>query len=237
VRPDVRELLGAHRHDRRDGGDRLNVVDLRRRHVEALQRRERRPRPRLPAPALERVEQRRLLAADVRAGAAVHDDLHVAEEPGGARVFDRALQHLVLGQVLAADVDEDALREDRVRGDQTALDQPVRDAPHDLAVLERARLGLVRIHDEVRRPCSAAVDQARLASGREPGAAAASQRGRHEVLDESVGVDRQRLRQCLVASDSAVLLEPREVPLVRSGQQELTRRHGAPPRAQGRPRA
>ena len=40
-------------------------------------------------------------------------------------------------QVLAADVDEDVLRLDRVRRDQAALDQPVRDAEHDLAVLER----------------------------------------------------------------------------------------------------
>ena len=78
-----------------------------RRVVEALDRRERRPRARLAAPALERVEQRRLLAADVRAGAAVDDDLDVAEDPRVARLVDGGLEDLVLGQVLAADVDED----------------------------------------------------------------------------------------------------------------------------------
>ena len=70
------------------------------RRVEAGDGRERRAQPRLAAVALERVEQRRLLAADVGAGAGVHDDLEVeagaedvlAEVARGVRLGDRGLQ-------------------------------------------------------------------------------------------------------------------------------------------------
>ena len=51
-----------------------------------LHRRERRLEPRPAALALERVEQRRLLAADVRAGAAVQREVeleHAVGRPGG----------------------------------------------------------------------------------------------------------------------------------------------------------
>src|SRR6266487_2229310 len=74
-------LLGAHRseplhapaEDPRDGGDRLDVVDRGRRPVQALHGRERRPQLGLAALALQRRQQRGLLAADVGAGAPVQD--------------------------------------------------------------------------------------------------------------------------------------------------------------------
>ena len=94
-----------------DGRDRLDVVDDGRRRVEARDRRERRLRARLAALALERLEQRRLLAADVRAGAAVHDDRHVAADLGPVlQLLERGDEDLVRARVLAADVDEDACR-------------------------------------------------------------------------------------------------------------------------------
>ena len=101
----------------------------------------------------------------------------VAEQAGVPRLVDRGLQHLVLRRVLAADVDEDVARLDRVRGDQAALDQPVRDLQHDLAVLERPGLGLVGVDREVDRlrDLVGRRDEARLASRREEGAAAAAQ--------------------------------------------------------------
>ena len=77
---ELRVLGAADLEHRRRGRDRLDVVDGRRRGVEAGDRRERRLRARLAAPALERLEQRRLLAADVGAGAAVEDDRDVAEQ-------------------------------------------------------------------------------------------------------------------------------------------------------------
>ena len=73
--PDRRVPLGAAVHDVRHVHQRLDVVDQRRPAVEALDRRERRLQARVAPLALERVEQCRLLAADVGAGAAVHDQL------------------------------------------------------------------------------------------------------------------------------------------------------------------
>jgi hypothetical protein len=51
-------------------------------------------------------------------------------------LLERADEHLVRAGVLAADVHEHVLRVDGVRGDQAALDEAVRDARHDLVVLE-----------------------------------------------------------------------------------------------------
>ena len=61
------EPVGALLDDQRRVRERLDVVDQRRALVEALVRRERRLQPRVAALALEAVEQRRLLAADVGA--------------------------------------------------------------------------------------------------------------------------------------------------------------------------
>ena len=52
---------------------------------------------------------------------------------------------------LAADVDEAELGADGVAGDGHALDQQVRVVLHDLPVLERARLALVGVADQVDR--------------------------------------------------------------------------------------
>ena len=69
------EPVGALLDDQRDVAERLDVVDQRRPLVEALVRGERGLQARVAALALERVEQRRLLAADVGALAAVHPQL------------------------------------------------------------------------------------------------------------------------------------------------------------------
>ena len=79
---ELRVLRAAHLEHRRHGRDRLDVVHGGRRRVEAGDRRERRLRPRLAALALERLEERGLLAADVRAGAAMDHDGDAAEEVG-----------------------------------------------------------------------------------------------------------------------------------------------------------
>ena len=120
--PGAGALLGAERlepgaaalDDVRKVGERLDVVDHRGLAVQALDRRERRLEPGLAAVALERVDERGLLAADVGAGATVDDDVAaeaaavdvVADVPGGARLLDAALEQQPLVEVLAADVDE-----------------------------------------------------------------------------------------------------------------------------------
>ncbi len=97
VRPaEIEERLAAVADDPRHRGERLGVVDRRRLAVEAEARRERRLEARLALLAFERLEQRRLLAADVGAVAVVVEEVEaevraqdvVAEESGVVRLGD-----------------------------------------------------------------------------------------------------------------------------------------------------
>jgi hypothetical protein len=74
-----------------------------------------------------------------------------SEDAGGVRLLDRRVHLLQRLGELAADVDVGGLGADRVGGDGGALDQRVRRPPHDLAVLERAGLALVRVYAQVVR--------------------------------------------------------------------------------------
>src|SRR4029079_4662821 len=92
------------------------------------------------------------------------------------RLLKRRHQHLELGAVLAADVDEGRRGADPEAHRDNALDQRVRVAQHDLAVLERAGLRLIGVHAQVGG--LAVLGQERgLAPGREPGPAAAAYAG------------------------------------------------------------
>ena len=123
----------------RHAGERLDVVDHGRRAVEALDRRERRPQPRLAAIPLERLEERRLLAADVRAGAPVHHHVQRIVAPRDlraqvtalVRLRDRALEHRARPDELAAAVHERGPAVDRVGADDQALQELVRIATAD----------------------------------------------------------------------------------------------------------
>ena len=221
---ELRVLRAAQLEDRRDRRHRLDVVDDGRRGVEALDGRERRLRARLAALALERLEQRRLLAADVCAGAAVHEDRDVTADVGPVlELLERGDEDLVRPRVLAADVDEHRLRLDAVRGDQAALDEPVRDPREDLVVLEAAGLRLVGVDDEVVRLGDRVGlgDERPLQPGGEEGAATAAQAGRLQLLDHRVGLHRARLGERLVAADRLVLGELRQVALVGICEDEL----------------
>ena len=166
----------------------------------------------------------------------MQDDRHAAEEVRLARLVERGAHDLELVQVLAADVDEDALRLDAVRGDEAALDQPVRREAHDVAVLERAGLGLVGVHDEVDRLARALREERGLAPGREPGAASPAQVRRRDRVDDRLRLLRSRLRQRLVAADRPVPVELREVVVLGPGGEELRTCHGSPRRSPARPR-
>ena len=174
--------------------------------------------------ALERLEQRGLLAADVGAGTAVQHDRHTAEQVlPAAELLERRAEHLVRAVVLAAQVDEDVMRLVRVGGDQAALEEAERDALHDLAILERARLGLVRVDDEVvrLRQRLRLGDEAPLATGRESCAAAAAEVAGHQLLDHLVR--RQRAGTCErgEAARLEVLLERPDRAAVRAAEDEL----------------
>ena len=242
-RPSFAYSLPPSCDDRRHRRDRLDVVDQARRGVQAGHGRERRLRPGLAALALERLEQRRLLAADVGAGAAVEDDRDAAEQLRLVHLRQRVAQDLELAQVLAADVDEDALGLDRVRRDQAALDQPERDGEHDLAVLERAWLGLVRVDDEVGRLAGALGEEARLAAGREEGAAASAQARVEDLLDDRRRLQLPRLLERVEAARLAVVGELEQRLLLRPGEDDellsrhrLTSHRGAPRRSPARRR-
>ena len=211
----------AHAQDHRDVHQRLDVVDQRRAAVQALDGRERRLQARVAALALERVEQRGLLAADVGAGAAVHDEVDrvvgaedvLAEVAGRARLGHRRVEHVGLVGVLAADEDERLVGADRVGADDDPLDEQMRVLLHQLAVLERAGLGLVGVADEVlvHRPLG---DEGHLLAHREAGAAAAAD-ARVEHLLQHVGrVHLQRLAQHLVAAAPRVAVERRQLGVV-----------------------
>ncbi len=187
------EPVGALGDDPRHVGERLDVVDQRRPAVEALDRREGRLQPRVAALALERVQQRRLLAADVGAGAAVDDQLEVAVgaedvRPQVARLVrfgDRGVEDVGLVVVLAADEDEGVAGVGGEGGDRDPLDQLVRVALHQLAVLEGAGLGLVGVAAEVLGHLPAR-QEGGLFAHREAGAAAAAQAGVFELLEDLV---------------------------------------------------
>ena len=140
---------------------RLDVVDHGRLAEQARLRRERRLVARLAAVALDRVEQRRLFAADVGAGAAAELDVEArSPRPSCRRRANRARGPASIAccsrsrgqRVLAAHVDVALLAPVAYAGDRHRLDERERVVLHQHAVLERARLRLVGVADEVVRP-------------------------------------------------------------------------------------
>eukprot|EP00982_Pelagococcus_subviridis_P013564 31264-Pelagococcus_subviridis.AAC.10 len=105
------------------------------------------------------LDERGLLAADVRARAVVNVNVEV--DPRAARVLSevarrvglvpRALEVEALVDVLAADVDVARARAHGGAGDEAAFQEFVRVVTHDLAVFARPGFGLVRVDHEVRR--------------------------------------------------------------------------------------
>ncbi len=120
--------------------------------------RERRAVARLAAEALERLDEGRLLAADVGAGAEGDDDVEVealdagdvlAEQAGGAALLDHVVEVRAQVGVLAAQVDDALAGADGAAGDGHAGEHEVGELGEDDAVLERARLTLVGVADDV----------------------------------------------------------------------------------------
>ena len=218
--PDPGEGLAAVGHDAQDVGQRLDVVDDRRLAEQPDLDRERRLVARLAALALDRLEERRLLAADVGAGAAPELDVEgearaqdvVTEEAGFAGAVD-GVGHARLGLgVLAADV-EVALRcAGREGGDRHRLDRRERVALEQDAVLERARLGFVGVAHEVVGLGRLGGDGGPLATGRERRAATArSACDVGDLRDDALGAELERAGEGRVAAVGAVVVERRRV--------------------------
>ena len=121
---------------------------------------------------------------------------------------DGGVEDVGLLLVLAADVDERVRCAGRVGADHDALDQLVRVLVHQLAVLEGARLGLVRVAAQVLLDV-AVRQEARLLAHREAGAAAAAQARGLELLSTwSEVISVSALRSAAVAAEALVDLDP-----------------------------
>ena len=164
---------------RREG---LDVVDDGRLRVEAFHGRERGLDTRHAALAFETLDERALFTADVRAGAAVDDDLEIesraldvgAEESLGLGVGNRLVEPFVAEGELAAEVDEREVTADRKRSDRDAFDERVRIQLDEHPILERGRLAFVGVDHEVAGE-GVRGEEGPLGGRREPGTTAAAQ--------------------------------------------------------------
>jgi len=188
-------------HDRRNHCDALDIVHRRRAAIETGPRRERRFQPRLALLALEALDHRGFLAADIGAGAAMDEDVEIiagfrgilADQPRVIGFLDGGLHDLGFHDIFAADIDIGGARAHRETGDQGALNQLVRIVAQDFAVLAAARLGFVGIdHQKARARIALTVLRRLLGherpfeTGRETRAAAPAQAAGLHLLDDPV---------------------------------------------------
>src|SRR5439155_5794061 len=156
---------------------------------------ERRLVARLTALALDGVEQRRLLAAYVRARASAHLDVKaraggrdvVAEEVAFSRLLYRAFHAVPRQRVLAAHIHVAVLAASREARDSHSLDHSERVALHQDAVFEGARLRLVRVAHHVVRARRGAGDRVPLAARWKSRAAPAEQPRVGDLADHRFG--------------------------------------------------
>ena len=233
LRAERRIPLRALEHDRRNIGERLDVVEHAGLAPEALVGRERRPRTRLAALALDRRHERSLFTADE--GARAHADLEVevearahdvvAQQAVLARLVEREVEALDGQRVLGAHVDVALMRADRVGADDHALDEAVGIAFEHRAVHERARVALVTVAEHVLHVAGRVVGELPLHAGREAGAAAAAQAaGEHlgdHLLRCHLGEDLGH-REVTVAGDVLLDLEGVDHARVAQGDLHLT---------------
>ena len=233
-------LLGAHARvpvravaqDLRGGAEGLDVVDGGGQPVQARRRREGRFEARVGAQALQRVHERGFLAADVRPGAPVHVQLEVEaaaqdvlpQQSGRAGLVNGGPDALGGVHVLTPDVDVPHRGAHGVRGDDHALDQLVRVLGEQVAVLEGAGLGFVRVADDVVRFAVLQGHERPLQARREARAAAPAQAGFLHLVDHGVRAHRKGAPHGFVP---AVLAVVRECPAVRLPDVRVERRREA----------
>ena len=189
------EPLGAAAQDGRRHGDGLDVVDRGRATPNPGHGGERRLHAGLALGPFETFNQRRLLAADIGAGAAVNVDVVVeagtagigAEKPGVVGLGDGRLEAVGLQVELAANVDIGRPRGHGGARQQAAFDQLVRVVAHDFPVLAGAGLAFVGVDHQItgQRPRLLGHERP-FQPRREAGAAAAAKAGFLHLLDDPV---------------------------------------------------
>ena len=151
--------------------------------------------------ALERFQQRRLLAADIGAGADV--DLDVEVEPGAAADGGSEAPHqphsLELGvqprlQILifAAQIEEPAGRADRVTGDRHAFENAAGMRSQQHAILERAGFAFVGVANDVTLGARRVAGGFPFEPGGETRAAAPAQVGALHFVEQALAADGDR---------------------------------------------
>ena len=159
----------------------------------------------IAAAPLEGVHQRRLFAADVRAGAAMNPEIHRlprshrvgADDPGHVCLAERGFHALDRFGELPANVDVRRFSADSVGGDRASLHQCVRRPTHDLAVLEGARFRFVGVAAEVMRLPVPRLHERPFQSGGKPRAPPTAQ---SRFLDDRDDVGRRHRERLLERS-------------------------------------
>src|SRR5919201_6858339 len=171
---------------------------------------------RISLATLDRLEHRRLLAADVRARPedALHLEVEPAAEdvladvPGLTRFVDGLLHplHRAVAELSAA-VHVREVELDGVAADDETFDEQVGAAQQDLPILERPRLALVRVHHQVLGEARLLAHEGPLQAGGKSRPAAPAQVRLHHLVDDLLRLHLERLRKRLVSAAIAVSLE------------------------------
>ncbi|CAB4846512.1 unannotated protein [freshwater metagenome] len=198
----------------------------------------------MPATALEGVEQRCLLAADIGTRAGVHDDVEIEARPED--VLAQETCRISLGDSggdpthgvrnLAADVDEGVVRADRIGRVDTSLDQGVRVGEHEWDVLAGTRLGLISVDHEVVRFTVVLGHEAPLHTGGEACATTTAETGLLDECDHLVGMHTEGHRNHVVTAVTAVAADGVGIGLVPVGGEDRGQRHVSGLRLRGRAR-
>ena len=185
--------------------------------------------------SFERLDESRLFAADVRAGAARDRDVEIeirsedffAEETFGARFFESFLENGGAVIELAANVDvRHRIRSDGERRDDHSFDEKMRIFFDEQAIFERARLRLVRIAEQIRRLRRIFRNEAPLHSSRKSCTAAAAQfRILHDLDDLIRRPRRDDLARLVVAAAFEIDVDRSRIRLVDVGEENFDRLH------------
>src|SRR6266404_6941425 len=172
---------------------RLDIVHDRWAHIETEHRREiRRLNPRITALAFERFNQAGFFSANVSAPAAMNINLHIkpcaedilSQKLVFSRFFNGTFEDLRAFGEFASDIDVGRASVERETRDQNPFEQLVWIFVNNVAVLERARLRLIRITDQIDRLFLIGLDKAPLHTARKSGPATTAKTGRLDLIDD-----------------------------------------------------
>src|SRR5271165_4066318 len=220
--------LGAVLQDPGGRSEAQDIVDDGRFAEQTRDRRQRRLGAHLSALALEALEQRGLLPADI--GACAEPRLEIegvgraedaaTEEPARPRLLNRPAKDVEGVRVFGADVNVADGGADRGACDRHALDQQEGIALHQHAVGERAAIALVGVADDKFLVGLDAGDSAPFDARREPRAAASAKTRGQNLLDSPRWPEAQRALEPFQAAMATVVVERERIGHAATGEDE-----------------